>query len=182
FESSFNTIKNSIIKNNTYGIYLYSAGIDGPNLIYNNIFNNINNVGFEGYIYPNYWNITRERGKNIWNRFLGYIGGNLWINPNGTSHSDICNDTDKDGFCDDPYVLATDNIDYLPLVKAIFIIHPIFKSLVGLGMGISFFFLVTRFFFDIDLLKTKNPLVSLVLSMIGIAVILTIFISLWGML
>jgi len=60
--------------------------------------------------------------------------------------------------------------------------YTIFKSLVGLGMGISFFFLVTRFFFDIDLLKTKNPLVSLVLATIGIAVILTIFIYLWGLL
>jgi hypothetical protein len=72
-------------------------------------------------------------------------------------------------------ITVTVNVTQIP-------IYPIFKSLVGLGMGISFFFLVTRFFFDIDLLKTKNPLVSLVLSMIGIAVILIIFISLWGML
>jgi len=37
----------------------------------------------------------------------------------GTGHSDICNDTNFDGFCDTNYTIGTNNIDYLPLAPAI---------------------------------------------------------------
>jgi parallel beta-helix repeat protein len=109
-----NTIKNSIIQNNTeYGIYLRASG-DPENLIYNNLFNNTNNFYFDGDIYVNSWNTTRQTGSRIYS--LGTeIGGNYWTNHSGTGYSDTCTDADKDGFCDDPYVLATDNVDYLAL-------------------------------------------------------------------
>jgi hypothetical protein len=60
--------------------------------------------------------------------------------------------------------------------------YAIMKSLVGLGMGIGFIGGVLTLLFGIDFFKTKNPLVSIVLAMIGIAVILIMFIYLWGML
>jgi hypothetical protein len=46
-----------------------------------------------------------------------YIGGNYWGSPDGTGYSDTCVDANNDGICDNPYTLATDNIDYLPLAK-----------------------------------------------------------------
>ena len=110
--SNSNTINNSKIQNSVgYGIYLASAG---ANLIYNNLFNNTNNFVFAGTIYSNYWNTTRQPGTRIYSPG-NEIGGNYWTNPDGNGYSDTCNDTDKDGFCDDPYVLATGNIDYLAL-------------------------------------------------------------------
>jgi parallel beta-helix repeat protein len=113
--SDSNTIKNSIIQGNSqYGIYLFRAGSSGANLIYNNLFNNTVNFYFSVTIYANYWNTTRQEGTRIYS-FGNEIGGNYWTNPEGTGYSDTCTDADKDGFCDDPYVLATDNVDYLAL-------------------------------------------------------------------
>jgi len=60
--------------------------------------------------------------------------------------------------------------------------YVIMKTLVGLGMGIGFIGGVLTLLFGIDFFKTKNPLVSIILAMIGIAVILLIFIYSWGML
>jgi parallel beta-helix repeat protein len=114
-----NILNNSIIQNNENGIILSLGDERGPNTIYNNIFNNTNNFGFDGTIYPNYWNTSYQSGNNIWNASLGYIGGNYWTNPDGNGYSDTCHDTNADGFCDDPYVLATDNIDYLPIARSV---------------------------------------------------------------
>jgi parallel beta-helix repeat protein len=111
--SKYNIIENSIIQGNSqYGIYLY--GSSEANLIYNSIFNNTNNFYFDR-IYTNYWNTTLTSGTNI----VGgpYIGGNYWGSPDGTGYSDTCSDSNNDGICDNPYTLATDNIDYLPLAK-----------------------------------------------------------------
>jgi len=83
------------------------------NKFYNNLFNNTQNVYFEGTVYPNYWNTTRQAGTRVYSAG-DEIGGNYWTNPSGTGYSDTCEDSDKDGFCDEPYVLATDNVDYLP--------------------------------------------------------------------
>ena len=101
---------NTVNKNNNYGVYLRSAE---SNLIYNNFFNNTDNFGFAGTIYENNWNTTNTSGTNI----LGdpHLGGNYWANPTGTGYSDTCADSDHDGFCDLPNVLAVDNVDYLPL-------------------------------------------------------------------
>jgi parallel beta-helix repeat protein len=112
---SNSTIKNSIIQNNSqYGIILYLAE-NTPNLIYNNLFNNTNNIYF-GAIYSNGWNTTKQIGTRIYSAGT-QMGGNYWTNPDGNGYSDICRDTEGDGFCDSPYVLATDNIDYLPYSK-----------------------------------------------------------------
>jgi len=87
-------------------------------IVYNNIFNNTNN--YCGSLNnPNYWNTTYQSGTNIWNESLGYIGGNLWTNPSNTGYSDNCSDGNNDGFCDSPYELNSNNIDYLPIAKEI---------------------------------------------------------------
>jgi parallel beta-helix repeat protein len=114
--SNSNTIKNSRFQDNNYGIYLiYRVG---TNLIYNNLFNNTNNFYIGKAIACN-WNTSYQEGENIWNASLGYIGGNAWFKPDGTGYSETnsCHDVDYNGFCDDPYVLATNNIDYLPVAK-----------------------------------------------------------------
>jgi parallel beta-helix repeat protein len=110
--SNYNTISDSKIQNCNYGIYLRNSA---NNSIYNNLFN-ISRFYFYPNIYPNYWNTTRQEGARIYS--LGNeIGGNYWTNPEGTGYSDICRDTEGDGFCDSPYVLATNNVDYLAYSK-----------------------------------------------------------------
>jgi parallel beta-helix repeat protein len=113
--SNNNVIRDSVIKNSgSYGIQIISSR---NNQIYNNIFNNNNNFYFGGAIYTNYWNTTLQPGINIWNSSLGYIGGNLWTTPDNNGYSDTCVDANYDGFCDNPYTLGTNNIDYLPIAK-----------------------------------------------------------------
>ena len=115
--SSNNTIYSNKFENNTnYGIYIAVAGKNGANLIYNNLFNNTNNFYFDGAIYTNYWNTTKQSGVRIYADGTE-IGGNYWTNATGTGYSDTCTDSDKDGFCDEQLNLTDDgkNIDYLPL-------------------------------------------------------------------
>ncbi len=115
YSSNNNTISNSSIHNNTnYGIYLSSAGLNGANIIYNNLFNNTNNFYFEEPIYTNYWNTTKQTGTRIYSNGT-QIGGNYWTNSAGNGYSDTCTDADMDGFCNSSYTLDTNNIDYLPL-------------------------------------------------------------------
>ena len=110
--SDFNQINNSVLRDNYCGINIsYSTN----NSIFNNIFNNTNNVCFSETIYYNYWNTSITKGTNIVGGL--YIGGNYWGSPDGTGYSDTCVDANYDGICDNPYTLATDNIDYLPLAK-----------------------------------------------------------------
>jgi hypothetical protein len=52
------------------------------------------------------------RNKHNW-RLLH--GRNFWANPNGTGYSQICEDDNGDGICNEPYVLDANNTDYLPL-------------------------------------------------------------------
>jgi parallel beta-helix repeat protein len=104
-------IASNVITGNTeYGVSCFSIG--GAQ-VYNNVFNNeINVIGYD-YIL----NIEACEGPNI----VGgpYIGGNFWGKPDGTGFSQICPDTDLDGFCDEPYIIHVDDfsetIDYLPL-------------------------------------------------------------------
>jgi len=112
YSSNYNIINDSIIQDNEYGVYLYYTGT--ANLLYNNLFNNTNNFYFYATVYPNYWNTTRQVGTRIYSNGTE-IGGNYWTNPEGTGYSDTCTDADKDGFCDDPYVLNANNTDYLAL-------------------------------------------------------------------
>jgi hypothetical protein len=113
YQSNNNIIKDSIIKNNNYAIYMSSAT---GNLIYNNLFNNTNNTRVWGSYGSNQFNTTRQMGTRIY-YYGNEIGGNYWTNSTGNGYSDTCEDSDKDGFCDQPYDLLGDgsNVDYLPL-------------------------------------------------------------------
>jgi PGF-pre-PGF domain-containing protein/PGF-CTERM protein len=109
--SSSNKIWNNRIWNNREGLTIIRSS---GNLIYNNYFNNTENVSiYESQ--PNAWNISKTVGKNI----VGgnYLGGNYWSNPNGNGFSDKCSDADKDGICDQPFVIDENNTDQLPLSK-----------------------------------------------------------------
>jgi regulator of extracellular matrix RemA (YlzA/DUF370 family) len=150
-----NIVKDSIISNNPTGIYFSSYS---NNIIYNNLLNNTNNF----YIpagYTNYWNTTRQTGTRIYSPGTE-IGGNYWTNPDGNGYSDTCTDADKDGFCDNPYVLATNNIDYLalsdeyspPTTTTLPPVHgvPLLSStLVGVVIGFGILTFMLRTLFDI---------------------------------
>lgn len=45
-----------------------------------------------------------------------YPGGNFWANPSTTGFKKT--DADRNGICDSPYPLESNNIDYLPLASA----------------------------------------------------------------
>ena len=116
YDSDYNNISDSLIENNTLaGIYLEESLSGDPeyNTIYNNILNNTVNVDIDSGATGNRWNTTKTIGINI----VGgqYLGGNYWTNPTGTGWSDICNNTNGDGICDEVYDLGDGNIDYLPL-------------------------------------------------------------------
>ncbi|VVB91260.1 Cell surface glycoprotein [uncultured archaeon] len=115
-DSSYNVLIDNVASNNTYGIENngYFSINSSDNQIYNNIFNNTNNIYSDGTVY-NYWNATKTLGTNI----IGgsYLGGNFWANPNGTGFSQTCADVDNDGICDSPYILDANNTDYLPLAS-----------------------------------------------------------------
>jgi S-layer protein (TIGR01567 family) len=107
--SSGSTIRNNTVSSNNYrGI---SFSISSNNLIYNNYFNNTNNAwSYEG---NNTWNITKTAGTNI----IGgsWLGGNFWAYPSGTGFSQTCADDDRNGICDSPSTLDSNNTDHLPL-------------------------------------------------------------------
>ncbi|RLI85400.1 MAG: hypothetical protein DRP01_06270, partial [Archaeoglobales archaeon] len=114
--SQTNIITNFTIIYNNYGVYFHSLQEPSTNnIIYNNLFNNTNNVYFSGAIHSNRWNVTKQPGTNI----IGgsYLAGNFWAKPDGTGFSQTCSDSDADGICDDAYILAVNNTDYLPLTK-----------------------------------------------------------------
>ncbi len=109
--SNYNTILNNTVNSNKLeGFYIDSSS---NNIIYNNYFNNANNIVFKGTIFKNTWNTTKKAGKNIAGG--SYLGGNFWANPNGTGFSQTCTDFNKDGICDSKYMLYSNNTDYLPL-------------------------------------------------------------------
>jgi parallel beta-helix repeat protein len=119
---SYNVLKNSIIRNQWWwgcGLYMHLSYAEG-NQIYNNIFNNTNNFCYDWYmvINGNQFSLDFAKGTNILGRL--FIGGNLWVTPDGNGYSDTCVDADYDGFCDELYCLTYNcfnNIDYHPLAK-----------------------------------------------------------------
>ncbi|RLC33933.1 hypothetical protein DRH14_04085, partial [Candidatus Shapirobacteria bacterium] len=123
-DSDNNIIANSTISNNTYaGLYLDEDGSNDPeyNEIYNCLLNNSGTYGNirvdSGITGENYFNTTEQSGTRIYSSGTR-IGGNYWTNPSGTGYSDTCNDTDHDGFCDDPLNLSYGTSvawDHLPL-------------------------------------------------------------------
>jgi len=113
-ETDNSNISNNIITDSVnYGIYGFA---DSSNvLINNNYLNNTNNTQiFSPYTFKADWNTTNSTGQRIDNK-TGNIGGNYWATPNGTGFSQLCADANEDGFCDEAYTLAQNNIDYLPL-------------------------------------------------------------------
>ncbi len=109
-ESKNNNIENSNISSNSgSGIYIKESK---NNNISNNFFNNTNNVRLIDSF--NKWNTTKTPGVNIAGGL--YLGGNIWIIPNGTGFSQACTDSNSDGICDSSYTLAFKNVDFLPLV------------------------------------------------------------------
>jgi parallel beta-helix repeat protein len=109
-DSNNNIVKGNSITNSAECGLLTDSG--SGNTIYNNCFNSLQNVFVAG---PgtNLWNIDRAAGPNI----MGgpSIGGNFWGTPDGTGFSQTDPDINNDGFCDDPYTIATGNIDRYPL-------------------------------------------------------------------
>lgn len=66
------------------------------------------------YVGVESWNTTKTPNYNI---VLGpYIAGNFWGSPNGKGFSQTASDKNYDGIADSPYVIDSNNIDYLPLV------------------------------------------------------------------
>jgi parallel beta-helix repeat protein len=103
---------NIVSSNQGYGIWLeYSCS---NNIIYNNYFNNLANALDNG---NNFWNTAKTLGKNI----VGgpYLGGNYWTNSTNNGYSNTCTDANGDGFCDTPYIVRSNNIDYLPIANYI---------------------------------------------------------------
>ena len=60
----------------------------------------------------NTWNLQKTRGENV----VGgpYVGGNYWASPDGMGFSETHLDR-GDGFCPEPFVIAANNVDALPL-------------------------------------------------------------------
>lgn len=134
YNSSNITITNCTSADNKYGAYLsssynntiydcnisdivtYGISLTGSsdNLIYNNYFNNSNNVLVSGGA-SNEWNTAMTTGNNIINGT--YLGGNFWANPSGTGWSQTQYSIGN-GFC--PQYEITDdgnNTDQLPLTS-----------------------------------------------------------------
>ncbi|MCA9496348.1 MAG: right-handed parallel beta-helix repeat-containing protein [Nanoarchaeota archaeon] len=98
-------IRNSQFIDNEYGFYLiYFGGFSLPNKVYNNTFNNTNNIYLgSGINELNYWNNS--------------VMGNYYYNPDGTGFSELCSDLNSNGICDYPYKHKFNNTDYFPRTK-----------------------------------------------------------------
>ena len=137
--SNHNIIQNSFSANNDYGIYLYGSywndihenylieneenglmvAYSEGNMVTNNFFNNNQNSGIinDNIDIPNLWNIQNIiQLRNRRNIFGGInFGGNYWATPNGNGFSQICNDFNRNGICDEGYQLDENNVDEFPL-------------------------------------------------------------------
>ena len=110
-ETLNNTIKNTKIHHNDYGVWFINTFY---NHFYNNLFNNTHNLNFQTHN-PQFWNTTRRSGVRIYG--TGEIGGNYSTNYTGNGYSDTCTDADSDGFCDSPLLITpypSPQYDYLP--------------------------------------------------------------------
>ena len=110
---SSTTVNNSYITDNNIGININGDDGNEANLIYNNYFNNENDINFSGTVNNNIWNINLTPGKNIIHGL--YVGGNFWSGPSGQGFSNTCTDNNGDGICDESYEIIAGNIDHFPL-------------------------------------------------------------------
>jgi len=139
-----NTYRNNII---VARIGFKSSNTYGTSTFYNNLFNVSEKYTDIVSDFLIKFNTTKTLGTNI----VGgpYIGGNYWGFWNRSGYSDTCTDSDSDGICDSPLLLATVNTtelyDYLPL--AIYVpptpmtlreVSPLIYYLVVVGTGLMF--------------------------------------------
>ncbi|WP_340820580.1 PKD domain-containing protein [Methanolobus sp. WCC4] len=113
YNSGNNKLTDNTIVNNVCGIYFYEYVYN--NKIYNNFFNNSDNLANVDYLDTNLWDTEIIDGPNI----IGgpYIAGNYWAKLDGTGFSQThTTDANGDGICDNPYVINEKNIDHFPLI------------------------------------------------------------------
>jgi hypothetical protein len=112
---------NKIIRNRITSVISGAVGIDvsgtptgAMNLIYDNLFNNTNNVVATG-AGQNFWNTTLNCSAGVSSIMNGpCIGGNYWGKLDRTGFSDTC--VQVDGICNAPNnLLLPNNVDQLPL-------------------------------------------------------------------
>jgi hypothetical protein len=99
------------IEGNGQGVVV---GGDWSSRVRNNYLNNTDN-GFFGASTAGLLNYEKTAGRNI----VGgpYLGGNFWAHPNGTGFSQTHADLDRDGICDEPFVMEFAT-DFLPLAPS----------------------------------------------------------------
>jgi hypothetical protein len=171
-------IYNSIVESihPTYAFYLLETY---NNLFYNNLFN-VSSIYFDG-TNINYWNTTRQTGSRIYSAGTE-IGGNYWTNATGNGYSDTCIDADKDGFCDDPYVLDANNADYLalsdeyvapPLVSGVPLLS---RTLVGIAIGFGVLAFMLKTLFDIkEPKKVVEYFIALAVIVLTVIALIVLF-------
>jgi nitrous oxidase accessory protein len=81
------------------------------NVIVNNYFYNDKNSVLVAGLPANKWNLTQSAQKSITGG--ANSGGNSWGQPNGLGFSQVTPATN--GICNQPYTLAANNVDKLPL-------------------------------------------------------------------
>jgi hypothetical protein len=146
FGGNYNNVSEVVSNNNNYCLIVFAGSSNNTyhdikcygskdydidyndannNIFYNNLFNSSVNVHFYNNLTYSYWNTTQQSGTRIYSNGV-QIGGNYYTNETNNGYSDICNDTNTDGFCDNPYdvsaknnctagVTCGNNTDYLPL-------------------------------------------------------------------
>ncbi|QYZ80030.1 PKD domain-containing protein [Methanofollis formosanus] len=118
---SLTNVENITLTNSTFtgltscGLSVYPRYSATNSLIANNLFNNTWNVYIPDTsdLTGTRWNTTKTFGKNIHGG--PFLGGNLWLTPEGTGFSETHEDLNGDGICDEGYDLGEGCIDALPL-------------------------------------------------------------------
>ncbi|MBP1928874.1 parallel beta-helix repeat protein [Methanolinea mesophila] len=109
-QSDANIFYDNKVRNNAWeGVWLWDSS---NNVFYNNYFFNVNNTNLIGTP-SNTWNLSLSEVKSITGG--KFSGGNSWGQPNGQGFSQITPDSNRDGICDSSFVIATNNVDWLPL-------------------------------------------------------------------
>ncbi|MGA9188774.1 MAG: NosD domain-containing protein [Methanosarcina sp.] len=101
---------NKVVSNSEYGFCLMDSGNSS---IFNNFFNNTNNIYFQGTNPGTSLNTTMTQGTNIIDG--SNLGGNFWATPKRNGFSQTRPDKNGDGICDVAYAVNKECIDYLPL-------------------------------------------------------------------
>jgi hypothetical protein len=118
-ESDQTRIYSNIISQSVnYGITYIILNPNTNALLYNNIFNNTENILNSSIANAGGWafNITQASQTNIIGGNLS--GGNYWALPNGSGYSQTCANSNNDSFCDVPYdPVGRGRYDFLPLTS-----------------------------------------------------------------